>query len=370
MKHFTYFTITNSLLLLLFGLTNTFGIAYLYKRSEGSFLLSIGLIILIRILYIIILPTGTKLVGRIGTRSSVIVFMILLLLSNASLILVDSSIFFLYLWIILSAVAYIFFFIPTALFTSKYTETKTRGIQMGRISSTILFATAFAPLITGEVLDRYSITGFVLLLALIIIISLFFVPKLKNIHFDYLGGLKKFRFNKSLLRGSWIEACHYSTRNLGIFWSLYIFIFFDENYKKFGLLLTAITLFSAFVNIIVGKYLNQHNKKDIIKTQAIFSPFSWIFRILAVNPLSIFFADAFHSLNGYIRESAIESTAFDLMSRDGHKEILDEKFVVREIIINIGIILTLSAGVILTMLFGIKSSFILGIIISLGYLLI
>jgi hypothetical protein len=58
------------------------------------------------------------------------------------------------------------------------------------------------------------------------------------------------------------------------------------------------------------------------------------------------------------------------MSRDGHKEILDEKFVVREIIINIGIILTLSAGVILTMLFGIKSSFILGIIISFGYLLI
>ncbi|HRN86586.1 MAG TPA: hypothetical protein PK863_04620 [Candidatus Dojkabacteria bacterium] len=370
MNHFSYFTIANSIFVLLFNLINTFGIAYLYNRSGGSYIFSIGMLILIKFLYIIILPFGTKFIGRIGTKYSVLISMFLLFTSNSALIFLDKSDIFLYLWIILSALSYTFFFLPIALFTSKYTKTETRGVQMGRIYSTVLFATAFAPLISGEVLSKYSINGFVVLLAGLILISIFFTLRLGNIHFDYNGGLKQFRFNRSLIRGSWIEACHYSTRNLSVFWTLYIFIFYDENYENFGLLLTAITLFSAFINIFVGKYLNQHNRKDIIKTQIIFSPFSWIFRILAMNPIGIFFADAFHSLNGYIRESAVETTAFDLINRDKHKEILDEKIVVREIIINISIIITLLAGILLATLFGIKSSFILGIIISLGYLLI
>lgn len=370
MKHFSYFTIANSIFILVFNLFNTFGIAFLYNRNDNSFYHSVGLLIIIRILYVLILPFGTKFVGRIGTKSALFVSLISLLFSNLSLLYLNNGDIFLYIWIFLSALSYTFFFLPIALFTSKYTQTGTRGLQMGKIYSAVIFATAFAPYITGEVLSRYSISGFVLLLATLITFSLFFTAKLGNIHFYYNGGLRNFRFNRSLIRGSWIEVCHYSTRNLSIFWTLYIFIFFDENYEKFGLLLTAITLFSAFMNVFVGKYLNQHNRRDIIKTQIIFTPFSWIFRILAINPVGIFFADAFHSLNSYIRESAVETTAFDLINRDDHKEILDEKIVIREIIINLGIIFTLSLGIIFASLFGIKASFILGIIVSLGYLLI
>ena len=99
--------------------------------------------------------------------------------------------------------SYTFFFLPIALFTSKYTQTGTRGLQMGKIYSAVIFATAFAPYITGEVLSRYSISGFVLLLATLITFSLFFTAKLGNIHFYYNGGLRNFRFNRSLIRGSW-----------------------------------------------------------------------------------------------------------------------------------------------------------------------
>jgi hypothetical protein len=370
MTHLSYFTIANSIFILVFNLINTFGIAFLYNKYNDSFYHSVGLLVVIRLLYIIILPYGTKLIGKIGTKTALMVSLILLILSNFSLYFVDSNPYVVFIWIVLNSLSYTFFFLPIALFTSKYTKSETRGLQMGKIYSAVIFASAFAPFISGEILHEYSIQGFVIMLIALIIISFIFISKLNNIYFDYNGGLRQFRFNSSLLRGSWIEACHYSTRNLSVFWTLYIFIFYDENYQKFGLLLTAITLFSALINIFVGKYINQHNRKDIIKTQIIFSPFSWIFRLLAINPLSIFFADAFHSLNGYIRESAVETTAYDLINRDKHKEILDEKIVLREIIINLAIIVTLTLGIILASYFGIKSSFILGIIVSFGYFLL
>lgn len=371
MNKLSYFTLSNSISFLALNLINSFGVAFLYSRYNKSFIYSIGLLILIRVVYIILLPFFADFIGRIGTRNSVIISMVLMIVANIPLYFVDYNSYLIYLWVILMGISFCFYFLPISLFTSKYTNTETRGIQMGKIYSGVIFASALTPLISGHILALYSIKGFVLFLTFITSITTLIFFKLENIHFEYNSGLRNiFKFDRSLLMASWIETCHFSTRNLSIFWTLYIFIFFGEDYKRFGLILTAITLFSGVLNIFVGKYLNQHNRKDILRTQVIFSPFSWIFRLLAYNTVSIFFADAFHSLNGYIRESAVETTAYDLINRDGHKEILDEKVVLREILINMGIISTMIIGVLLASLFGLKASFYLGILISFGYLII
>lgn len=371
MNRLSYFTLSNSISFLALNLINSFGVAFLYTRYQKSFIYSIGLLILIRVVYIILLPFFAGLIGKIGTRNSVVISMLLMILANLPLYFVDKNTSLIYLWVLLLGLSFCFYFLPISLFTSKYTNSETRGIQMGKIYSGIIFASALTPLISGHILALYSIKGFVLLLTLITITSTLFFFKLDNLHFKYNGGLRNiFKFDRSLLKASWIETCHFSTRNLGVFWTLYIFIFFGEDYRKFGLILTAITLFSGILNLFVGKYLNQHNRKDILRTQVIFSPFSWIFRLLAYNAVSIFFADAFHSLNGYIRESAVETTAYDLINRDEHKEVLDEKVVLREILITLGIITTMVIGVLLASLFSLKASFYLGILISFGYLII
>ena len=371
MNQLSYFTLSNGLSFLALNLINSFGVAFLYTRYQKSFIYSIGLLILIRVVYITLLPFFAGFIGKIGTRNSVVVSMVLMIVANIPLYFVDHTSYLIYLWVLLMGLSFCFYFLPISLFTSKYTNSETRGIQMGKISSGIIFASALTPLISGHVLALYSIRGFVILLTAITITTALVFLKLDNLHFIYNKGLRNiFKFDRSLLKASWIETCHFSTRNLGIFWSLYIFIFFGEDYKKFGLILTAITLFSGVLNLFVGKYLNQHNRKDILRTQVIFSPFSWIFRLLAYNAVSIFFADAFHSLNGYIRESAVETTAYDLINRDEHKEVLDEKVVLREILINLGIISTMVIGVMLASLFGLKASFYLGILISFGYLII
>lgn len=370
MKKFTYFTIANSIFFLVFTLINTFGIAYLYSMRNDSLYFSVGLLVVVRVLYILLLPLLAKYIGILGSKTSIIISLLFLLISNIFLIFAETSYIYLAFWVLANSLAYVFYFVPIFLYTSKYTSSETRGIQFGKIYSLVIFVTAFAPYLSGAMISNYSIQGFVVLLILLISVSILFVNKLQNIKFVYSGEIHKLRLNKSLVRGSWIESCHYSTRNLSIFWTLFIFVSFNENFENFGILLTAITLFSAFLNLLLGKYLNKHNRKDLVKTQIIFSPFSWIFRILAFNPISIFFADAFHSLNGFIRESAVETTAYDLITRDGHQEILDEKIVYREIVINIAIIITLVSGIWLATTFGIKSSFILGIIISFGYLLI
>lgn len=237
--------------------------------------------------------------------------------------------------------------------------------------SGMIFATATAPFISGQIINSYSIEGFAVLLAVLIFIGSLPLFRLKNYKFKYTGRISNLaKINKSLLRASWIESCHFATRNLGVFWVLYIFLFFDQSYTRFGLVLTIITLFSAVINIFVGKFINQHNRKHALQLQSILSPLSWVFRIGATTSVGILVADAFHNLNSYIRESAVETTAYDLINRGKHEQILDEKIVIREILINIAVIITLTLGIILAVTFGIKASFILGILLSLGYLLV
>lgn len=371
MSKLKYFTVANSLFFLTFNLINSFGIAILFQKFQQSFLYSIGALVVIRIIYVLLLPLLTNFIGKIGTRSAVIIGMLFLFFSTVSLFFLESNSYVIYLWIVLMAIAFCFYFLPVTFFTSRYTNSGTRGIEVSFIYSGIIFASALTPLISASLVNRYSIQGFALFLAVLILFGIVPFSKLDNFHFEFKSKFRPFlKFNRSLLKASWIETCHFSTRYLNVFWILYIFIFFDQNYQRFGLILTAITLFSGIINLFAGRFLNQHNRKNILKTQVIFSPFSWIFRILATSTAGIFFADAFHNFNGYLRESAVETTAFDLLNRDNHHEALDEKIVVREIIINLGVIVTLVVAILLASYFGIRSSFVLGILISLGYLLI
>lgn len=371
MKKLTYFTLANSIFHLIFNLINTFGVAFLFAKFNYSYTYSVGCIILIRLVYILLLPFIANVIGLIGTKISFIVSMLFLLAASIPLYYLEYSNYFVILWILFNSLSLTFYFLPAALYTSKYTDSTTRGLQISKINSGIIFAAALTPYVSGLIISSYSISGFAMLLAFFVLVGSLPLLMLKDLNFQYNGALSDiFRFNKSLLKASWIEMCHFSTRMLGIFWSLYIFIFFNHSYLKFGLILTAITLFSGLLNLLVGKLLNQHNRKDILKLQSVLSPFSWIFRLMANNPAGIFFADAFHSFNGYIRESAVETTAFDLINRDEHSEILDEKIVLREILINLGIIITLISGILLAITIGIKASFIPGILISLGYLLV
>ena len=369
MQRLKYYTLANSFFFLSFNLINSFVIALLFQNFKQSLLYSVGTLILIRIIYITLLPFAAKLIGAIGTRTSVIIGMIFLFLSTIPLFFIQDNVNMLLPWIMLMAISFTFYFLPISIFTSHYTESSTRGTQISTITTGLIFASGVTPIISGFIISKFAFEGFAVLLAVIIALGTIPFFKLNNFKFIYSGNiLNIFRYNKSLLKASWIETCHFSTKNLSVMWTLYIFLFFGQDFKKFGIILTAITLFSAFLNISVGKFLNQHNRKDVLKIQVIFSPFSWVFRILANNTALIFFADAFHSLNSHLRESSVETTAFDLINRDEHKEILDEKIVVREILINLGIIITLTLAIILAHYFGIKASFVLGVIISFGYL--
>lgn len=371
MSKLKYFTVANSLFFLAFNLINSFGIAILFQKFQQSFLYSIGTLVVIRMIYVLLLPLLANFIGKIGTRNSVIIGMFFLFFSTVSLFFLESNNYVIYLWIILMAIAFCFYFLPVTFFTSRYTSSSTRGIEVSFIYSGVIFASALTPLISASLISRYSIQGFALFLAILILIGIIPFSKLDNFHFKFKSKFRSFlKFNKSLLKASWIETCHFSTRHLNVFWILYIFIFFDQNYQRFGLILTAITLFSGVINLFAGKFLNQHNRKNILKTQVIFSPFSWIFRILATSSAGIFFADAFHNFNGHLRDSAVATTSYDLLNRDKHNEALDEKIVMREIIINLGVIITLIVAIFLATYLGIRSSFILGILISLGYLLI
>lgn len=332
---------------------------------------SIGALALIRLIYVILIPFLAPLIGKFGVRNSIMLGMSFLFASNIAIYFLNTSDFFLFIWIILVALCFSFYYLPLTIYTSKFTDSKARGTEMSLMYTGMILASAAAPYISGRVISIYSIEGFAVLLGTFIILGAFPLFKLKNYKFEYTGRITNLiKINRSLIRASWIESCHFATRAIGVFWVLYIFLFYGQNYSTFGIVLTVITLVSAIINIFVGKYLNQHNRKHALHVQSFLSPLSWVFRIGANSSIGILFADAFHNLNGYIRESTVETTAYDLINRGKHEQILDEKIVSREMIINLTIVIALVLGIILAVNFGIKASFTLGIIFSLGFLFV
>ena len=75
-------------------------------------------------------------------------------------------------------------------------------------------------------------------------------------------------------------------------WPIYVYVIV-VGYEKIGLLVTVATLIGTVLGLYVGKITDQYSKRVLIKIGAFFYFLFWVFRTIALSPISVFAAETF-----------------------------------------------------------------------------
>lgn len=363
-RRFLLFSISRTLFIIAMDIIKIFVALHFYELYDNSLTIAIGAYVSVHLGYALALPWAAKYVSMLDTKKSLIVGASAMILSNIPIFFLEQNNYLLIFWILLFIVAHLFYYIPYFIFVSKFTNSKQRGSQMGKLIAFAILASAISPLIAGYVSSIWGLHGIVLTAMLVTLASFILLIFIPTYRYSYTGKIfKLFKFKK-LKKLYFLHSANGAQSNLNHFWHIFLFIFFGASYAKLGLFFTGIILFSAFMSLLFGQFLDHHNRKQIINYEAFLNTLGWSLRILAISLPTVVIADAIYKVNKYIKDEAVSVIDIDILNHKGQDEILDEKIVMRECVINFSIGVALILGIIIANNFGLKAAMLIAVVLS------
>lgn len=365
------FTISRTLFIAAFAILEQFGIIHFYLIFDSKIEYAIGIYIILHIAYALILPFIAKIIEKMGVRSSMIFAILTAMLSSVPLFFTEQNRNLIIAWLILTIIWRSFYFIPFHYFTSKFTTGKHRGSEIGIINGLGILAIGLTPVISGYVSSQFQLGGLAVLAGFLSLLSVFPLIKIENFHFSYTKGIRTIIAAPGMVKVLLLLALNFAQQNINKFWYLFLFLFFENDFGKFGLITTAAILLSALISYIFGKFLDHHNRKTIIHYESILNSLAWSFRLVANTPILLVAADTFYKVNRYIKDDAVDIINVDIINRQHHDETLDERITARQITGNLAIALALTIALVVVIATDdIRSAFIVSIFLSFLFYLV
>lgn len=219
------------------------------------------------------------------------------------------------------------------------------------------------PVVGALIIDNYGFGLLMLVSAILMIISVFFLGidhDIKQKHDVKIADVKKsFSQNKSLLalfasRGSVLQL-H------GIIWPLYIFLVLGS-ILDLGLIISVSTLMSALLMVYVGKYIDKHGERKVLSFASVIITASWILRIGFQGILNFLAIDVTNGLGLRMYMASMDEIAYNRAKKTSTGEAL----LMRESGLIIGAISILSiSGIAIALTGSIVSSFVVAIFFAL-----
>jgi hypothetical protein len=242
---------------------------------------------IISITYLTVIPHSIKLINKIGFRYTILLSVPIYLAHIATLNFIHSTEYMIFISSLMYGLHMATFWPAMHLEISVNSDKKHSGSDLGTLQILMTIFGGIAPLIGGTFLELLPFSKLLLLSFIIIIIGL--IPllfskdiKLKNYNFNYndykrISNNQKFKNSKKPFFAEGIE----SFLSLS-FWPIILFTLVNQNFIKLGMLYTVASVISIGVIVYLKKYLDSHNKKNIVKKTAKSISFIWILRIIAI----------------------------------------------------------------------------------------
>lgn len=365
---FLIFTINRLLYTVAGELIFTFGVLNLYVISGGSLVDTILPFIIVHIGHATLVPLTANITGKMGTKYSLIFGSVMILLANIPLMFVTKERFWLvWLWATLFIIGRPFHWTAVHYYVSILTSGKHRGSELGIFRALGLVVIIITPLIGGFVSAGFGILGLISIVVVAIFLSLIPLLKLKNYHFSYggrFGKITTLRNPRNLIRLALLDQ---PSAQMQKFWIIYAFIIIGSSFVIFGNLFTVIAIAGIILSLFTGRYLDHHNRRKLLRLDAVIISVSWVLRAFAQTVSGIFFADVFFRFNANIKDTAAGTLTYDYMF-EKHTEQIDENIIVRETIINYAaaVVNILFLGIIL--LAGFNAAFLVTALMTLFFL--
>ncbi|MCA9382912.1 MFS transporter [Candidatus Dojkabacteria bacterium] len=366
------FTSNYSLFQIGFEMINLYGVVYFYQSFDNSIVIALGSIILLQLGYLSTLLVIVNLLGRLGTRVSMMIGSILFFFSFFPLVKLetDKDIVWIVCWILISMFAKAFHHLPFYYYVSIFTDSKSRGAEMGIVNAISVFFEALAPILGGFTLQRYGISSLAMVSLVIFglsIIPLFF---LDNYHFKPSTSIRKIMKLHSAKQLVRLHVVNELQANSNIAWYIYVFILIGANFTKLGTIFTIVIIISAIISYSVGKFLDHHNRRKIMHMEGFISALAWLLRAITTTFGMVIITDTIFKVNRYIKDELVDVLNLDLLTHEGHSEIIDDVILLRQVAVNIAIILSLSVSLLLVYYFGFEVAFFFSAFASLFFLIV
>jgi hypothetical protein len=363
-KQFRYFTIFNGLHTAAYTALSFFGILNIYDFT-GSLLIAILAYAGIYLLYPFVLYWIAPLLGKLGTRDSMLIGTIFLLSSLVPFFFIETYPWLMVPWVFLWMLSRVFYNVSWYYQFCMLSTTKHRGTEVALKSMIDILVEAIVPLITGLLTALYGVHGVVGLCVLLVGAEMMMLLRLQNYHFLYSGGLFRYMQIPRLQNLLLIVGINDAQNFLNVFWHIFIFVIAGSNFAKTGSLVALSVLIGLLFSYFLGHFLDHHNRRSLLRYEAVINSLLWIVRFFASSIAWIVPVDSIYKLNRYLKDEAISTVTTDMLVNPMHEQQLDEKIIVREIVANAVIAIVVLFGLLLALVFGLKAPLLLAAAISL-----
>lgn len=307
------------------------------------------------LVYFLTAPWGAKLMGKIGTRRSLIISNIFRIPYFLAWYKFPEDPLF---YAIIAGVAITLmrntFWLPFQVDSAAFSNKKNRGKQFGMIFSISSVLSIIAPVLGGFIIDKSG--NFELLVTISLIVSLlsvipfYFLPDNKEeVSWSYLETFKYF-FNSYNRR---MVLAYMADGAVGVinttFWPLYIFSIMDEKFKAVGILSGAILLAGVVLRLFIGNLLDKFKKVKMVQIGAVLNSLGWVIKMVVVSALQIFFASLYHTLAVIILRTSLDTLVYEKAADRGHY--IDEYTLIKEMSLHFGRVVALVTIILLLFLF-------------------
>ncbi|MCA9382913.1 MFS transporter [Candidatus Dojkabacteria bacterium] len=326
---------------------------------------AVGIYVLLYLGHALSAPFFAKIIAKITTKTSILLGSFLIIVSNIPLIYLESNKSLIFVWLILYISAKNFYFTPYHYYVSRLTTNKHRGKEIGFIRALFLLSSGISPLAVGIVSEEYGLAGMAILFIILMIASLVPLTALDNYKFTFTGQFRNLLSMKTFQKLTKLLSITGLENGINRFWYLYIFLILGESFSFTGTLLTIVVIIGAISSVVLGKIMDNNNRKTFLHFSGYTNAIAWVMRFIVSSVSGIFIAEIFYKLSSYLKDESMETINYDMINHTNHEDILDELVIFREVVVNVALGLSLMMGLIIFEFAGIKATFIYSAFMSL-----
>jgi len=366
-----FFGISTSLLNLSYSVGHLFSVLYIYIFFGNSLGLAIGGLAFVSLVHLLTVLSLGKLMGKIGVRTTLIISTIIFFLSFIPLYYINQNNAYLNYGIslFLLGIAKGMYYLPYHYYVLNLTEEKNRGMQYGKFIAVSALFSIFSPFIGGYITSNFGIQGIAVFSAIVFAFSIIPLSRIENLKFNVTIDLIKLLRQPNIKKTLNMNILN-NLQNQISFWEIYVFILLDKKYLEFGLLFVIINIIGFIAMPLLGHLFDNKDKKKIFKVDGVITGLIWIIRYFAYNPLTVVISDSLYKINNSIKDTNHNLLNFDLFTRDESNLSIDEKIILREVYINLIIMISIPILLLLVSVFGIKVVFLIAAFFSFLFTLI
>lgn len=366
-KGFLTYSLSSAFFDMAANLMRSFGLVFFYIKSGDNIYVAIGAYALSTCFSLVFLYSFAKFIGKIGTMNALLISRITFLLATIPVLVLNESNYLqvLLIWSFLYGIAKAMYFIPQHYMIINMTDKLKRGNSIGMLMAISALIGIFSPFVAGFISSNYGNVGYAIMIAIAFIMSAILMQEIPNMKFSYTGEIKD-SLNLKNIKRELRYSIFIQLQSQDGFWQVNIFKIFQNSFIELGVITTLVNLIGAMFNMILGKWLDKHDRLQALRITGFMQGSGWLMRLLVNTPLGVLVSDSYMQLSTRALSESATVFTYDLLSVRGNEVLLDEKIVAREIVLNFTWIMVAILSLVLFYFFGMESVFILAIVANLG----